>query len=43
MRPVCGDVFVVSPIGQPVNFAVQNLVGDSTALRAAIARQRRRS
>ncbi len=37
MRPVCGDVFVLSPIGQPVNFAVQNLVGDSTALRAAIA------
>ena len=37
VRPVCGDVFVVAPIGQPVNFAVQNLVGDSVPLRAAIA------
>ncbi|MGI3900525.1 MAG: baseplate J/gp47 family protein [Janthinobacterium lividum] len=37
VRPVCGDVFVVAPIPTPVNFAVQNLVGDSIPLRAAIA------
>ena len=36
-RPTTADLFVVAPIPQPVNFAVQNLVGDSTALRAAIA------
>ena len=39
MRPVAvKDRFVASPIPQPVNFALQNLVGDSTALRAAVAK-----
>ena len=37
VRPVTADVFVVAPTPQPVNFVVTNLVGDSTALRAAIA------
>ncbi len=37
VRPVCADVFVQAPIPTPVNFAIQNLVGDSTALRAGVA------
>lgn len=37
VRPVCGDVFVVAPIPTPVNFVVQNLIGDTPALRGAIA------
>ena len=38
VRPVAvKDRFVVAPILQPVNFAIDNLVGDSTPLRAAIA------
>ena len=37
VRPVTADVFVVAPIPQAVNFTITNLVGDTSALRAAIA------
>ncbi len=36
-RTVTGELFVVLPIPEPINFAVANLVGDNPGLRATIA------